>query len=191
MPPKPRRQLRHTSQCSRPDLPSATLPLISVWKRPAVTARPQLPAPGKVCAVVFDDGRQRAALVGVDLLFITRALTKEAQAEVEKRCGIKAGNIRGGSAARGNGGQFTATTGRNGARQLTPRRWGLGNPTEETSCCRAQNHIRTLCISSISLPPAVRNIANTRPVPTLLTMGSLVFEVSTYGYSFSSRTVAP
>jgi len=49
--------------------------------------------PCKVRAVVFDDGRQRVALVGIDLLFITRALTKEARADIEKRCGIKAGNI--------------------------------------------------------------------------------------------------
>jgi len=49
--------------------------------------------PCKVRAVVFDDGRQRVALVGIDLLLITRALTKEARAEIEKRCGIKAGNI--------------------------------------------------------------------------------------------------
>src|SRR4029434_7892183 len=45
--------------------------------------------PCKIRAAVFDDGRQRVALVGVDLLFITRALTKEARAEIEKRCGIK------------------------------------------------------------------------------------------------------
>jgi neutral ceramidase len=49
--------------------------------------------PCKLRAVVFDDSRQRVALVGVDLLFITRALTKEARAEIEKRCGIRAGNI--------------------------------------------------------------------------------------------------
>src|SRR5688572_25692363 len=49
--------------------------------------------PCKLRAAVFDDGRQRVALVGIDLLFITRALTKEARAEIEKRCGIKAGHI--------------------------------------------------------------------------------------------------
>jgi neutral ceramidase len=49
--------------------------------------------PCKVRAVVFDDGRQRVALVGLDLLFITRSLTKDARAEIEKRCGIKASNI--------------------------------------------------------------------------------------------------
>ena len=31
--------------------------------------------------------------MGIDLLFITRALTKDARVEIEKRCGIKAGNI--------------------------------------------------------------------------------------------------
>jgi hypothetical protein len=49
--------------------------------------------PCKVRAAVFDDGKQRVALVGIDILFITRHLTKEARAEIEKRCGIKAGNI--------------------------------------------------------------------------------------------------
>jgi hypothetical protein len=49
--------------------------------------------PCKVRAAVFDDGKQRVAVVGIDLLFITRHLTKEARAEIEKRCGIKAGNI--------------------------------------------------------------------------------------------------
>ncbi|MSU51301.1 MAG: hypothetical protein EXS37_19805 [Opitutus sp.] len=46
--------------------------------------------PCKVRAAVFDDGRQRVAIVGVDLLFVTRHLVKEVRAEIEKRCGIKA-----------------------------------------------------------------------------------------------------
>ncbi len=45
--------------------------------------------PCKVRAVVFDDGRQRIALVGVDLLFVTRYLVTDARAEIQKRCGIK------------------------------------------------------------------------------------------------------
>src|SRR5688572_12098291 len=49
--------------------------------------------PCKVRAAVFDDGKQRVAVVGIDLLFITRHLTKEARTEIEKRCGIKAGNV--------------------------------------------------------------------------------------------------
>ncbi|MBI5774082.1 MAG: hypothetical protein HZA89_10115 [Verrucomicrobia bacterium] len=49
--------------------------------------------PCKARAAVFDDGKQRVALVGLDLLFITRALTKEIRAEIQKRCGIKAENI--------------------------------------------------------------------------------------------------
>ena len=49
--------------------------------------------PCKVRAAVFDDGKQRVAVVGLDLLFITRHLTKEARAAIEKRCGIKADNI--------------------------------------------------------------------------------------------------
>jgi neutral ceramidase len=45
--------------------------------------------PCKVRAAVFDDGKRRVALVGVDLLFVTRHLVSEARAEVQKRCGIK------------------------------------------------------------------------------------------------------
>ncbi len=44
--------------------------------------------PCKVRAAVFDDGRKRVALVGVDLLFVTRALVLETRAEIQKRCGI-------------------------------------------------------------------------------------------------------
>ncbi|MBI3879293.1 MAG: neutral/alkaline non-lysosomal ceramidase N-terminal domain-containing protein [Verrucomicrobia bacterium] len=47
----------------------------------------------KARAAVFDDGKQRVALVGLDLLFITRALTKEVRADIQQRCGIKAENI--------------------------------------------------------------------------------------------------
>jgi neutral ceramidase len=43
----------------------------------------------KVRAVVFDDGKKRVALVGVDLLFVTRHLVQEARAEIQKRCGIQ------------------------------------------------------------------------------------------------------
>lgn len=45
--------------------------------------------PCKVRAAVFDDGKQRIALVGLDLLFINRYLVKEMRSEIEKRCGIK------------------------------------------------------------------------------------------------------
>lgn len=45
--------------------------------------------PCKVRAVVLDDGQQRVALVGVDLLFLTRHLVTAARAEIQKRCGIK------------------------------------------------------------------------------------------------------
>ncbi|MDZ4290101.1 MAG: hypothetical protein U0984_19195, partial [Prosthecobacter sp.] len=44
--------------------------------------------PCKVRAVVFDDGKKRVALVGLDLLFVTRHLVQEARAEIQKRCGI-------------------------------------------------------------------------------------------------------
>jgi len=44
--------------------------------------------PCKVRAAVFDDGRSRVALVGIDLLLVTRALVQEARAEITRRCGI-------------------------------------------------------------------------------------------------------
>ncbi len=45
--------------------------------------------PCKVRAVVFDDGQRRVALVGVDLLFLTRHLVTEARAAIQKRSGLK------------------------------------------------------------------------------------------------------
>lgn len=43
----------------------------------------------KVRAVVFDDGNKRVALVGLDLLFVTREIVQVTRTEIEKRCGIK------------------------------------------------------------------------------------------------------
>lgn len=43
----------------------------------------------KVRAAVFDDGKRRVALVGVDILFVTRHLVKEVRAEIENRCAIR------------------------------------------------------------------------------------------------------
>lgn len=47
----------------------------------------------KVRAVVFDDGKKRVALVGLDLIMIKRSLVKEMREEIKKRCGIEPGNI--------------------------------------------------------------------------------------------------
>ncbi len=44
----------------------------------------------KVRAVVFDDGNQRVALVGIDALMIHRDLVKAVRREIEARCGIPA-----------------------------------------------------------------------------------------------------
>jgi neutral ceramidase len=49
--------------------------------------------PCKARAVVFDDGKQRVALVGVDLLFVTRHLTQEVRADIQNRCGIRGENV--------------------------------------------------------------------------------------------------
>ena len=46
--------------------------------------------PCKVRAAVFDDGAQSVALVGIDLLFVTRQLVQETRAEIQKRCGLRA-----------------------------------------------------------------------------------------------------
>lgn len=43
----------------------------------------------KVRAVVFDDGNKRIALVGLDLLFVTREVVQATRAEIKKRCGIE------------------------------------------------------------------------------------------------------
>jgi neutral ceramidase len=45
--------------------------------------------PCKVRAAVFDDGARRVAVVGVDLLFISRHIVTETRAEIHKRSGIK------------------------------------------------------------------------------------------------------
>jgi hypothetical protein len=45
--------------------------------------------PCKVRAAVFDDGRMRVALVGIDALIVPRHLVKAARTEIETRCGIK------------------------------------------------------------------------------------------------------
>jgi hypothetical protein len=44
--------------------------------------------PCKVRVVVFDDGRKRVALVGVDALMLPRDLVLAARKEIESRCGI-------------------------------------------------------------------------------------------------------
>lgn len=43
----------------------------------------------KVRAVVFDDGKRKVALVGLDLLFVTRYIVQDVRAEIQKRCGIQ------------------------------------------------------------------------------------------------------
>ena len=44
--------------------------------------------PCKVRAVVFDDGQQRVALVGLDALVVPRFLVLEARKLIQERCGI-------------------------------------------------------------------------------------------------------
>ncbi len=43
----------------------------------------------KVRAVVFDDGKKKVALVGLDLLFVTRYIVQDVRAEIQSRCGIR------------------------------------------------------------------------------------------------------
>lgn len=47
----------------------------------------------KVRAVVFDDGKKRVALVGIDLLCITRRLVLDARADIQKLSGIKTEDV--------------------------------------------------------------------------------------------------
>lgn len=47
----------------------------------------------KVRAAVFSDGRQRVALVGVDILLVTRSLVQEVRAEIQNRCGLPSNAI--------------------------------------------------------------------------------------------------
>lgn len=44
--------------------------------------------PCKVRAAVFDDGKQRVALVGLDALIVPRPLVKEVRAIIQEKCGI-------------------------------------------------------------------------------------------------------
>ena len=44
--------------------------------------------PCKVRAVVFDDGKKRVALVGVDILCLTRRLVLDVRSDIQKRCGL-------------------------------------------------------------------------------------------------------
>ena len=46
--------------------------------------------PCKVRAAVFDDGKKRIALVGLDALITPRQLSLDARAEIQKLCGIGA-----------------------------------------------------------------------------------------------------
>ncbi len=49
--------------------------------------------PCKVRAAVFDDGQQAVALVGLDILFITRSLVLEARKEIAQQCDLKPESI--------------------------------------------------------------------------------------------------
>jgi hypothetical protein len=49
--------------------------------------------PCKVRAVVFDDGKKRVAVVGLDALLIRRKTVQAARAAIEKKCGIAPGSI--------------------------------------------------------------------------------------------------
>ena len=46
--------------------------------------------PCKVRAAVFDDGKRRVALVGVDALMVRRALVSEVRQRIQEKCGIPA-----------------------------------------------------------------------------------------------------
>ena len=54
---------------------------------------PLIHDPCKVRSAVFDDGRERVALVGIDALLIRKPSVAEARKRIEAACGIPAGNI--------------------------------------------------------------------------------------------------
>src|SRR5699024_8510682 len=47
----------------------------------------------KVRAVVLDDGEKRIAIVGLDLLFISRNIVKEVRSKIKECCGISTNHI--------------------------------------------------------------------------------------------------
>ncbi len=49
--------------------------------------------PCKARAVVFDDGKTRVAVVGIDALFIRRRTVQAVRIGIQKRCGIEPGSI--------------------------------------------------------------------------------------------------
>jgi hypothetical protein len=49
--------------------------------------------PCKARAVVFDDGKTRVAIVGIDALFIRRQTVRAVRSAIQKRCGIEPGAI--------------------------------------------------------------------------------------------------
>ena len=49
--------------------------------------------PCKVRAVVFDDGKERVALVGVDALIVPRSMVLGARRRIEERCGIPGNHV--------------------------------------------------------------------------------------------------
>jgi hypothetical protein len=49
--------------------------------------------PCKARAAVFDDGKNRVAIVGIDALFIRRQTVEAARAAIHKKCGIEPGSI--------------------------------------------------------------------------------------------------
>ncbi len=49
--------------------------------------------PCKVRAVVFDDGKQRVALVGVDALIVPRSMVEGARKRIAERCGIAGDHV--------------------------------------------------------------------------------------------------
>jgi len=47
----------------------------------------------KVRVAVFDDGKKRAAIIGIDALVVPRKVVLEARALIEKACGIPGGAV--------------------------------------------------------------------------------------------------
>jgi neutral ceramidase len=71
--------------------PNVTSPPASAWNSRAVTAKATTKAFHDACKVrvaLFDDGKKRAAVIGLDSLVVPRQVVLDARAQIEKATGI-------------------------------------------------------------------------------------------------------
>ena len=84
------------ARCSRPALPSATSRPKWAWSSPAATEKQfhkTFHDACKVRAAVFDDGKTRVAIVGIDALGIRRPSVAAARKAIQEQCGIEPDHV--------------------------------------------------------------------------------------------------